>query len=336
MLSPNDIIASIGSTARQTSMRSNLQPGICKVSVFAVIVLYGQLPEESPSFRTLLAAMAAAPSLRLSILLADNTPSGQQPGPLPDGVRYLPAPDNPGLAQHYNEALALAQDDGFEWLLTLDQDTNLPLDFLSRMQALAEQYGRDERVAAIVPRIYDRGRPISPLRFVGGFLPLVMPADVRGIAARHTSALNSTSLLRVYALCALGGYDPRFPLHHSDTRLYQRLDQAGKAVVVASDLHVTHELAILDRAGRMTPERYRRTLLDECVFWDLHMGVLGRTERLLRLIGRVCKGWLRHEDPVFRSIAQNEIRRRILTRRSKRVTGVRPEVLVGPHGARRI
>jgi GT2 family glycosyltransferase len=287
----------------------------------AVIVVYKRLPADTPTLQTLLEAkrVASSPTFQLSIFIADNTPGGQDPGTLPEGVSYRAAPDNPGLARPYNEAIVTAGQEGCSWLLTLDQDTHLPPDFLLLLERYARQYRKVDQVAAIVPQIADNGRIISPFRYVGGFLPRVLPSGTKGISGRHTSALNSASLLRVSALRQIGGYDPRLPLHNSDTRLYQHLDEAGKRVVVAGDIFVNHELAILQRQNRMTAERYRQMLADECDFWDRHMGLLGRTERLIRLLGRVCKGYLQGEDAMFRKVTLDEIRRRLLTRRSARL-----------------
>jgi GT2 family glycosyltransferase len=292
-----------------------------ETSVLAIIVLYKQLPTESPTVRTLLEAARIASShcLRLSVLIADNTPGGQDVGILPDGVRYYAEPQNPGLAKPYNHALAVAEQEGFTWLLTLDQDTHLPANFLTAMSAHARQYESEDLVAGIVPRIADHGRLISPFRFVGGFIPVILNPTAKGISKRSTSALNSTSFLRVRALRQIGGYDIKFPLHNSDTNLFHRLDLAGKRLVVASDILVSHELAILNREDRMSPERYQQLLSDECYFWDLHMGILGRGERLIRLIGRACKGYLKNEDAAFQMITLREVKRRLFVRRTDRI-----------------
>jgi GT2 family glycosyltransferase len=284
-----------------------------QTSILAIVVLYKRQPEECSSLRTLAdAASNLAPgAIRFSIVIADNTPGGQVVGHIPEGVRYLKYPDNPGLAQPYNDAISYATQEGFDWLLTLDQDTQLPANFLSSLDFHARQYTDQIHVAAIVPRIVDQGRQISPFRFVGGFLPVVLDPDFEGISRRFTSAINSASLLRISSLREVGGYDPEFPLHHSDTRLFQQLDEAGKKIAVASDIVAGHELAILQRQNRMTLERYRQALIDEERFWDLHMGTLGRLERLFRLVGRVCKGHLTRESRAFQRITEKEIVRRL-------------------------
>lgn len=291
------------------------------VKIFAVLVLYKRLPAESPSLKSLLEASRTASSIPhlLHVLIVDNTPGGQHPGELPEGVSYRAAPENPGLAKAYNDALEQAAQRGDTWLLTLDQDTALPSDFLIRLIRHVSLLERQSQVAALVPKIADRGRLISPFRYVGGFLPRVLPPETKGILGRFASALNSASLFRVSSLQQVGGYDLRFPLHNSDTRLYQKLDDAGLRVAVAHDIVVNHELAILDRAERTTVERYQQMLEDECEFWDRHMGVFGRMERLGRLVGRLCKGTLQGEPTAFREVCLREILRRVFTSRSERM-----------------
>ena len=264
---------------------------VSPMTILAVIVIYRLLPMESSSLVTLLASakQAEGSGIRLKVVVADNTPGGQTISELPDSVTYRAYPDNPGLSLPYNDSLALAAAEGFDWLLTLDQDTRLPVNFVEGMASAARAFDGSDEVAAVVPRIEDAGRLISPFHFARGYMPKVLPASLQGIAPRHASALNSASLLRVRSLRELGGYDPSFPLHNSDTRLYQRLDEAGKRVAV-TDVRIEHELSILRREERMSPERYRLMLRDECRFWDSHMGAPGRIERMVRLLGRYAKG----------------------------------------------
>ena len=292
-----------------------------QVAVFAVVVLYRTLPADSTTVRTLLraAAYAAGSGLRLAIALHDNSPGAQQPPELPPEVRYTADPANSGLSTAYNHAATIATAEGFDWLLTLDQDTALPEDFLAAMTAHAQRFRHDPRVAAVAPHIVDGGRHISPLQFFAGFLPQQLPADFSGLAPRHSSAINSGTLLRLSALAQVGGYDLRFPLNNSDSSLFFRLDAAGFRLAVAGEVRVQHELAIMNRQDRMSLERYGSLLADERACWDLHMGVLGRTERGARLALRVVKDLLQGRNQAFRTPTLRELRLRLLTRHRTRL-----------------
>jgi hypothetical protein len=306
----------------QESISNSIQT---EVKLLAVIVLFKIRPSASSSLLTLLASarQTANSKLKLAVLIQDNTPGGQETGSLPENVRYQAAPHNPGLAEAYNSALKIAEVEGYDWLLSLDQDTSLPINFLERISEIVAGQAAHPEVGAIVPLAIDNGRILSPYRLLAGALPCWYSAGSIGVAHHATYAINSAATLRISALRKVGGYDPCFPLDMSDINLCHKLYKAGIQTFVAGDLVIHHELALLDKRGRMTPERYRVGLLDECAFYDLEMGFLGRLERLIRLVGRVWKDRLEPDLLPFRTITLNEIKRRILAPRSKRITAWR-------------
>jgi GT2 family glycosyltransferase len=289
--------------------------------LLAVIVIYKRALQESPSFRTLLNAanLISGTSVNLGILIQDNTPGGQYPGDIPEGVLYEAAPNNPGLARAYNRALEIAQEDGYDWLTTLDQDTVLPADFLLRLGELFKKLQPDPAVAAIAPRVVGDGRILSPFIFWRDILPRWFDPAFIGVSEQRTYAVNSASTLRVSALSQIGGYDPMFPLDISDINLFHRLHHHGKRVFVAGDILIHHELALLKKHQRMSIERYQAALLDECAFWDLNMIPLARMERMIRLAGRACKDFLNPEELAFRRATVAELKRRIITPKKRRV-----------------
>jgi GT2 family glycosyltransferase len=291
------------------------------VRLFAVIVTYKMRPHESSTLRTLLdtARKVESDGLELGVLVWDNTPGGQDAGVIPAGVRYQAAPDNPGLARAYNSALETAHAEGFDWLLTLDQDSVLPANFLTRITDLARKLQSTPRVAAIVPQVTGDGRNLSPFQFALGTVPRCFRYGVTGIQEHATYAVNSAATLRVDALRSIGGYDPMFPLDISDINLFHRLQHSGKRVFVAGDLMIGHDFSLLKKHGRMSVERYRAMLLDECAFWDMNMGPLARVERMIRFVGRTCKDLLVPESRDFQRITLAELKRRLLTPRRRRI-----------------
>jgi GT2 family glycosyltransferase len=291
------------------------------VRVCAVIVLYKIRASDSPSLQTLLAAAEEVSSseINLQILIQDNTPGGQNIGAIPGAIRYETAPENPGLADAYNGALEFAQANNYEWLLTLDQDTTLPRDYLVHMVKHVKHLDSDARICAIVPQMVDQGRNLSPFRFAAGFMPRWFAFGFVGTPSRATYALNSAAVLRVASLAEIGGYDYRFPLDISDINLFHRLHAAGKRVFVAGDILVSHSFSLLNKDKRMSMDRYPKMLRDECAFWDLYMGPLARLERFVRLVGRVGKDYFLTDDPAFCRATLLELKRRLMTRRTQRI-----------------
>lgn len=290
--------------------------------LLAVVVLYKMQLRDSPTIQTLLRAIKeiSPAKLEITIFVRDNTPGGQDPGVAPGLIRYEAAPTNPGLAEAYNRALDIADAENYDWLLTLDQDTTLPIDFLIRITESIKSLTPNKTVGAIVPQVVDGDRNLSPFRFALGAIPRWFPYGHVGISSQATYALNSAATLRVAALRSIGGYNPMFPLDISDINAFHRLYLHGYKVFVAGDLTILHSFSLLDKHRRMSLDRYRAQLWDECAFWDINMGGFARLERFVRLIGRVCKDLLTPEEADFRRITVIELRRRLLKSRSERIS----------------
>jgi GT2 family glycosyltransferase len=260
------------------------------VRVLAVIVLYKMLPNESASFRTLRAAMSGLQygQADIKIVLYDNTPGGQDIGVLPAGVQYKADFTNGGLATAYNYALSVAEDNGFEWLLTLDQDTNLPIDFLQKLCHAAMFVAPMPDVAAIVPRLSSDGRALSPFTLMKRWtLTKNIPDGFIGVPLENVYAVNSASMIKVSALKVIGGYDPRFHLDFSDLAIYHRLHRQGLRVFVAGNIRVEHEVSGYDLRRRSSPSRYEDTYRAEEAAYDEWMGSVGRVMLTLRIVHRM-------------------------------------------------
>ena len=286
----------------------------------AVIVLYRVAPQDSPAFRSLMAARETFGNAgQLRILLWDNSPALAAGEGLPEGVAYFADESNSGLATAYNRAIEWAELHRSDWLLTLDQDTAVPPDFLTRMAAAANASTRYSGIGAIVPQIAAEGRRLSPNWFQFGALPRWYSPGYVGVPAEAVFAFNSGAMLRVDALRQIGGYDPRFWLDNSDAMIFSKLHEYGKRVYVAGDIQVEHEFSMKDMQRRMSAARYQNALFAETAFWDLRMNRLAGLERALRLMVRMVKHWMRGDSAELRRITWRALMRRLFTSRSKRV-----------------
>ena len=296
----------------------------------AVIALYRMRPSDSASLTTLKVAAAQLSSDlgTLDILIYDNTPGAdpQRPPELPDQVGYYASGHNDGVASAFNYGLVSALQRKCDWLITLDQDTSLPADFLDRVAQVAQKIKHEPSVAAIVPQITGDGRMLSPNWFWAGAIPRWFPCGYIGIPQHDTFAFNSASVLRVSALRQIHGYSRSFWLDNSDSHLYHRLHLYGKKVFVAGDIQVDHEFSMLDRKNRMSISRYRNVLRSESFFWDTSMNRLAGIERTVRLIGRWCKQAVDRHSKELRTETALGIRRRLFSSRRSRVASWKREL----------
>lgn len=290
--------------------------------VLAVIVLYKMKASESAALNTLRAAISCLDDglADVKILLYDNTPGGQDIGMLPAGVDCTVDLSNCGLAAAYNHAVGVAKDNGFEWLLTLDQDTTLPVDFLQKLCHAAMFVAPMSTVAAIVPQLSSDGRGLSPFTLMKHWaLTRRIPEGFVGIPLEAVYAVNSASTIKVSALKAVGGYDSRFNLDFSDLAIYHRLHCHGLRVFVAGDIHVEHEVSVYDMRNRSTPSRYENTCRAEEAAYDEWMGGAARMALTARLIHRlVYQLWRNGGSLAHFKVCLRFLCRRLLYSRKRR------------------
>ena len=302
-------------------MIQNAQPETeSGIRFLAVIVLYKMAAKDSVSFRTLQqAASRLGDGNTARILIVDNTPGATNHCKCAHNVLYHAAGENLGLPNAFNYALDLAHREGCDWLITLDQDTALPPEFLVRIAEIANRLKCDPSIAAIVPQINGDGRILSPNWFRAGAFPRWFPSGYTGVPDKPTFAFNSAAALRVRTLRAIGGYDPLFWLDHCDSALYYKLHCHGRRVFVAGNIQVQHHFSMLDKEKRMTLVRYRNILVAESAFWDLAMNRLAGMERTARLLGRWCKQVLHGHNAGFRKETAQALKRRLFSSRASRI-----------------
>jgi GT2 family glycosyltransferase len=293
------------------------------IRVFAVIVLYKMAPQDSISFQTLDASKRYTPpgKLLLKTFFYDNTPGGQSCGSSPEGSSYEAAGGNRGIADAYNRAIEIAHQEGFDWLLTLDQDTQLPIDFLEKLADAAAFVTPLKQVAAIVPLIYDKAILISPNAGSYTLSSKKFPEEFIGISMEKlTSALNSASMVRVSALRSVGGYDSRFWLDYSDAVMYHRLQSNDMRVFVSGNIRVEHELSVMDMKHKVSIERYEGILSAESAYCDAYMGRAADLQLIIRLAYRSFYRFLGQRDGLsYSRIALRFLGRRLFYSRKHRM-----------------
>ena len=303
--------------------RVEADQSVAVFKLLAVVVLYKMKPSESIAFSSLQATiLCVEPGLtEVNILLYDNTPGGQDVGILPANVHFKSDPTNDGLAKAYNYALEMAREGGFDWLLTLDQDTSLSLDFLSRLRNTAMFVAPMDSVAAIVPCISSDGRVVSPFALTKHLeLTKCIPSGFIGIPFEDVYAANSASTIKVRALQVIGGYDPRFYLDFSDLVMYRRLHARGLRVFVVGDIQVEHELAGLDLKNRSTPDRYENTYRAEEAAYDEYMGRVAGVVLTARILYRlIYKLWQINGSLSYFRIGLRFLCRRLFYSRNSRL-----------------
>ena len=167
--------------------------------------------------------------------------------------------DNQGIARSLNVGLQLANEVEARWLLTLDQDTQLPHSYVDTLVADATRVkGEGIRAGVIAPReISDRAGKITyPESLVDGWLAT---AEV----------LQSGALWSVDALNNIGGFDEDFGMDAVDAAACLALREMGYRVLLSTNCTFEHEwgngsrLNVLGRSVAITghPPARRATIV---------------------------------------------------------------------------
>jgi GT2 family glycosyltransferase len=297
------------------------------VQIVAVIVLYQQSPSESVTVATLADALKQTDLVACRVLVYDNTPNASVgptssseliDPPVPDGFRYHRAEENRGLFGAYSAGFALARAEGCEWLLTLDQDTALPIDFFRAVWPGLVASSEDQRIAAIVPHLAEGDRLLSPA-YVGVGRAQPLPQGFGGVPTREARAFNSAALLRVRAIEDIGGFHPCFWLDHLDSWLHRELFLHGWRIFVLASLQLEHHFSLLNYRERVSIGHFRNFLMAESAFFDLYGNWWERALYTLQLGVRMITQYGRDEPREIQNATRSALMRRLLLRRTKRL-----------------
>ncbi len=297
-----------------------------RARILAVVVLYKQKPSASVTVATLARALESERT-DCAVLVYDNsTEDGPDPDPalaaMPSSFRYQIAPANRGLLGAYETALEQARADGYDWLLTLDQDTALPENFFSAIEPGLHAAAQDRRIAAIVPHLAEGKQLLSPA-YVGLTRTTPMPASFTGVPSREARAFNSAALLRVEALEAIGGFDPCFWLDHLDSWLHHQLYIQGWRMYVLDSVHLEHHFSLLNYKERVTLAHYRNFLGAESAYFDLYGSWLARLAYSAQLMVRLMNQRRRGEAQEIRRATRRALWRRLSVTTKQRIASWR-------------
>jgi GT2 family glycosyltransferase len=278
------------------------------MNITAVVVLYQLLPDQSPTIASLVRSYARirgnGPGLKL--LVYDNSPRPQTLNlSLSFEHRYVHDSLNGGLAAAYNCALDSDPGGESQWLLLLDQDSTLPDDFLEEVFKALNLIGMDEGVAAVVPKILQRDRPISPALVKGGRVrPLKAPPA--GISRENLTAINSGALGRKTFLAEIGGFNRQFRLDYLDHWLFSEIGRRGKKVYVTGAV-VVHDLSV-GNEGPVSAGRYLSILRSETLFYREYAGPGNFPCHLGNLVWRSTRQLLKGRWKLFLATARHLLR----------------------------
>lgn len=258
-----------------------------KPTYLFVIVLYKMTAQKSSTYQSLLQSLQPIDSNSYSLMIYDNSPSAT-PVQASNTI-YIHNAQNEGVYAAYQSAYEWAEKNKIDYLILLDQDTNLTREYIEELFSLDRQIGNQENIVAYVPHITDHSQHISPT-FSDSVSPLKQHhLPVSGVNECPIMAISSGTCLKMNFLIKVNGFNPTFTLDYLDHWLFWLIYQEKK-VVYLMNATLNHHLSVL-HYQEMTLERYNSILNAEYIFYKVYQTKLFPSFRR-HLFLRFCKQFL--------------------------------------------
>lgn len=209
------------------------QPSVC-----GIVVTYHPAGEVVENLRAVMRECG-------TVVVVDNGSSEEELAPMAalDGVTILRLGDNLGIAAALNRGAAWAQERGFRWCVTFDQDSRPAPGMVARMD---ETRRRFPQAAMIGPTIREEAANAAGYRWVAKHPRF--PWIFRRIGCRNedlpevTMLISSGSMFDLAVWAQLGGFDEGLFIDYVDVDFCLKLLRANRTIAVAAAAVLDHRL----------------------------------------------------------------------------------------------
>jgi GT2 family glycosyltransferase len=261
------------------------------MKIVIVLVIYKLKLIKSSTFSTLIKAYCKHNKFEyFELIIYDNSPTKQNINmQIPFQTQYIHDSSNGGLYAAYTYALNRAVETRCDWILLLDQDTKLPINYFFSVSKIMVDTLLDDNVVAVVPKVFTiNGKMISPCKLYIGRIGRAVTLEYIGICNFKISAINSGAFIKVEFLKIIGGFNPLFKLDFVDHWIFYKIFTCRKKVFILDSI-IEHELSVTNYDKYMSEERYKNILNSEILFINLYSPKLEKVVYILKLIIRSFK-----------------------------------------------
>ena len=139
-------------------------------------------------------------------------------------VVLLNAPENKGIAYALNQLCCWSVNKGYEWILTLDQDTICPENLIEKLNPYTESDG----IGIVCPGVIYEGREN-------------LNTEARG-TEYVKACMTSASLTKLSAWKHVNGFREDYFIDFVDNEFCMKLRIAGMNILRIHDVHIVHQL----------------------------------------------------------------------------------------------
>ncbi len=192
-------------------------------SIAAGVVLFN--PEDQQRF---LESIESVLKQFPKVYIFDNSTKRVDLPNLPESAVYITEHANRGIAYALNRLMQHAENDGFDWLVTMDQDSVLP----PNIEKAYEKHFHDKDVAIICPQVVDSRRAYMEVKHE--------PAQ-----EYIDDCITSGSCTSIAAWKKVGGFDDWLFIDLVDNEFCKRIIAAGYKILRLNDVVMNQEFGTI-------------------------------------------------------------------------------------------
>lgn len=198
---------------------------IMDAKILSVLVLYHCKLQDSRTY------VSFKPDNR-HLLIFDNSENPQDISSFAPEAVYIHNDSNIGLSACYNRAAKYAKENGYDWMLFLDQDTDFSeVSVTDYEKAIPE----NTECQMFVPMVKCGEFTMSPMLFLYHFAKLSNYNFQGVVDAKKISVINSGLCISLAAFETCGGYNENVFLDYSDHEFVRRYKRKFKYIYVLSN-----------------------------------------------------------------------------------------------------
>lgn len=159
-----------------------------------------------------------------NVIIVDNTPYRDLmiEG---DNITYIPLMDNFGIAKALNKGFMIAESQGAEWVLTMDQDSDLPSNMIEAyLSFIRETNGKIGLLAPLINMYAGENKKVS-----NGYMKI-------------DEAITSGSLINCKAFNDVGGFKDELFIDGVDFEFCWNLRRHGYSIYQLNNVLMQHQL----------------------------------------------------------------------------------------------
>jgi len=259
--------------------------------ILAVLVIHNINIYESITFNTLIRYKEFY-NAEIEVIIVDNSEVKTNISINETEIKYFYNGNVNKLSGAYNIALSLANDLEIDWLLLLDQDTELTKEYFISLNSFVKSNFNSE-INAVVPFLWSNNKLISPQKLIFNYW-VKKRIKSQGQISGFVVALNSMSLLKVDFLNSISGFSESYTLDMLDYWLYLQLYKKERKVYLLN-CDMNHNLSVDSYQNSISLGRHKDLLIAEKNF-SKEMGVIYFFMYKVRLFFRYFKHLILIDD----------------------------------------